>query len=180
MITDAQFFAFFGAVLLLGPKSPPPVSPQPGVRRNYVTLVKAAVAYWHVVRGERAVFDVEWSPRMGVSWSGVKRSCIHLTVEKSPLLFSDVRELRRRVEVSRTRLRQAVGGADLAPGGAGLGQMLGRAMTLRRAASARLAFFGVRKASEVAGLRVSDVKVADGVCAGRRTTSSGSAKWPGR
>ena len=82
MSTEAQFFAFSGAVLLLGPKSPPPVSPQPGVRRNFVNLVEAAVAYVNV--GERAAFDVEWSPRMGVSWSGVKTSCIHLTVEKSP------------------------------------------------------------------------------------------------
>ena len=64
---EAQFFAFFGAVLLIGPKSPSPVSSHPGVRWNYVKLVKAAVACWHVVRGERAIFDVERSPRMGES-----------------------------------------------------------------------------------------------------------------
>ena len=67
--------------------------------------------------------------------------------------------MRRRPEVSRTRLRQAVRGADLAPGGAGLGQMVERAMSIRCSVSVGLAFFGVRLASEVAGLRVSDVRV---------------------
>ena len=59
---------------------------------------------------------------------GVKRKCIHSAAEKSPLLFSHMRELCRRAEVSRARLRQAVRGSDLAPGGAGLGRMLERAM----------------------------------------------------
>ena len=65
MCAEAQFFAFFGAVLLLGPKSSSPASPQPGARWNYVKLVNAAVAYWCVARGTRAVFDGEWSQRMG-------------------------------------------------------------------------------------------------------------------
>ena len=84
---------------MLGPKSASPVTPQQGVRWNYVKLVRAAVAYWRVVRGERALFDVEWAPRMGVFWPGAKRSCIHSTLEKIPLLFSDVHELRRKGEV---------------------------------------------------------------------------------
>ena len=65
MRAEAQFFAFFGAVLLLGPKSSSPVSSQPGVRWSYVKLVKAAATYWRVVRGTRAAFGGEWSPRMG-------------------------------------------------------------------------------------------------------------------
>ena len=73
MATEAQFLSVFGAVSLLGPKSPLPASCLPGVRRNYEKLVKAAAAHWRVVRGERAVFDAEWSPRMGVFWSGVKK-----------------------------------------------------------------------------------------------------------
>ena len=36
---EAQFLSFFGAVLILGPKSPSPVSGLPGVRWNYVKLV---------------------------------------------------------------------------------------------------------------------------------------------
>ena len=65
MAAEAQFLSFFGAVLLLGPKSLSPASALHGVRWIYVKLVKAAVAHWHVVRGERAIFDAEWSPRMG-------------------------------------------------------------------------------------------------------------------
>ena len=80
MIAEAQFFAFFGAILLLGPKSSYPAPSQPGVRWNYVKLVKAAVAYWRVVRFDRAVFGGEWPPRMGFFWSGAKRKCIHSTV----------------------------------------------------------------------------------------------------
>ena len=57
LCAEAQFVAFFGAVLLLGPKSSSPASSRPGVRWNYVKLVKAAVAFWHVVRGKYAVFD---------------------------------------------------------------------------------------------------------------------------
>ena len=51
MAAEAQFLSFFGAALLLGPKSPSPASGPSGVRWNYVKLVKAAVAHWHVVRG---------------------------------------------------------------------------------------------------------------------------------
>ena len=158
MSTEAQFLSFFGAVLILGPKTPSHVTSQPAVRWNYAKLVKAAVAYWHVVRGERAAFDAEWTPRMGVFWSGVKRSCVHSTSEKLPLLFSDVLKACQQAQKSVEHLRQAVGGPDLAPGGVGLGQMLPHAMALRGAVSVSLAFFGVRGASEIAALRVKDVR----------------------
>ena len=45
----------------------------------------------------------------------------------------------------------------MAPEGIGLGQMLPHAMALRGAVPAALAFFGVRRASEIAALRVKDV-----------------------
>ena len=45
MVSKAQFFAVFGSVLLLGPKSASPVSAQPGVRWSYVELPTAAVAF---------------------------------------------------------------------------------------------------------------------------------------
>ena len=157
MSTEAQFLSFFGAVLMLGPKTQSHVTSQPGVRWNYVKLVKAAIAYWHVVRGQRAVFDAEWTPRMGVFWSGVKRSCVHSTSEKLPLLFSDVLKACQLAQESVENLKRAVGGPDLAPGGVGLGQMLSHAMALRGAVSVSLAFFGVRRASEIAALRVKDV-----------------------
>ena len=124
MAAEAQFLSFLGAVLILGPKSPSPATGLPGVRRDYVKLVKPAAAHWRAARGERAVFDNEWSPRMGVFWCGVKRKRIHASVEKTPLLFSGARELRRRAEVNHSRLRQTAGEADLAPGGFGLGSLL--------------------------------------------------------
>ena len=159
MRTEAQFFAFFGGVLMLGPKTASPVTSQPGVRWNYVKLVKAAAAYWRVVRGERAVFDIEWTPRMGVFWSGIKRSSVHSTAEKVPLMFSDVFEACQRGQKGLECLKQAVGGPDLPPGGVGLGPMLPHAMSLRGAVSVALAFFGVRRASEIAALREKDVRL---------------------
>ena len=66
---------------------------------------------------------------------GVKRKRIHSSVGKTPVLFSDARELRRKAEASYSRLKRAAGEADLAPGGVGLGLLLERAMTLRCAAS---------------------------------------------
>ena len=120
---------------MLGPKTPSHVTSQPGVRWNYVKLVKAAIAYWRVVRGERAVFDAEWTPRMGVFWPGVKRSCVRSTSEELPLLLSDVHKACQRAQKSVEHLKQAVGGPDLAPGGIGLGQMLPHAMALRGAVS---------------------------------------------
>ena len=66
MRAEAQFYSFFGTALMLGPNSASPLTSHRGVRWNYVKLVKAALAYWHVVRGERAIFDVERTPRMGV------------------------------------------------------------------------------------------------------------------
>ena len=44
-------YAFFTAVLFLGPKSPSSVTGQPAVHRSYVSPVKAAAAFWHVARG---------------------------------------------------------------------------------------------------------------------------------
>ena len=43
MAAESQFPSLFGAVLILGPKSPSTVSGLPGVRWNYVKLVEASV-----------------------------------------------------------------------------------------------------------------------------------------
>ena len=79
---------------------------------------------WHVVCGERAVFDNQWAPRLGVFWAGIKRSCVRATLEKSPLALEDARGLRCRAEVNCARLRQVADCSDLPPGCSGLGQML--------------------------------------------------------
>ena len=39
MRSEAQFYSFFGVVLILGPKTTSPVTSQPGVRWNYVKFV---------------------------------------------------------------------------------------------------------------------------------------------
>ena len=67
--------AFSGAVASLGPKSPSPVMGQSAVRWSCVELVKASAAFWRVIRGTRAVFDTDWTPRIGAPWASIKRSC---------------------------------------------------------------------------------------------------------
>ena len=84
MISASQFYSFFGSLVLLGPESPSLLSGQPGVRRSYAKLVKAAAAYWRVGLGERAAFDSDWAPYMGAFWAGITRGCIHGSLEKSP------------------------------------------------------------------------------------------------
>ena len=83
--------------------------------------------------------------------------------EKSPVPLEDVHGLSSRDEVSCARLRQAVGCSDLPQGCAGLGKMLEHATALRRAASVCLAILVIRWASEITGLRTSDVSVDEGV-----------------
>ena len=151
----AQFFPFSGSLLLLWPKSPSPVSAQPGVLGSYAKLVKAAVAYWHVVLGERAVFDSHRAPRMGVFWAGFKRDRIHVSLEKSPFLLGGAHALWLRADTSNVRLRQAVGNSELPPSGSGIGALVDDAY--RPVVLGPLAFFGLRLASEIAALRSSDV-----------------------
>ena len=154
-----QFYSFFGSVVLLGPKSLPPFYAQPDVRWIYAKLAKAAAAYWHVVRGGRAVFDANWAPRMGVFWAGIKRGRVHGRVEKSPALLIDVRALCTHSESCAARLSQAAGGLDLHPGGSCLGSTVEGAVALRCTVSVASAFFVVRRASEIAALTTSDVEV---------------------
>ena len=69
---------------------------------------------------------------MGVFLLGVKRPCVHVSMEKVPLLLPDVRAVFSRGESSRARLREAVRSADLLPAGSALGSLLEDAMVLRR------------------------------------------------
>ena len=159
MGSRGAFYAVLAAVWLLGPKSPSSVTGQPAVRWSYVKLVKAAAAFWHVLRGKRAIFEDEWSPRMGVFWNGIKRSRVRATSEKSPLLLEVMRAVRIRGESASAHLRQAVARKDLPAIGCGLGSTLEDTLTLRAASSMSTAFFGVRRASEVAALDLSEVCV---------------------
>ena len=82
------FFASFVVIAILIPRAASSVSAQPAISWSYVKLVKAAVAYWRVARGLRAVFDAEGSARIRVFWPGIERSRGH---GKSPRLPPDVR-----------------------------------------------------------------------------------------
>ena len=57
-VSEGVLYAFTAA-LLPGPKSPSSVTGQPAVRRSYVKLFKAAVAFRHVVGGRRTIFGDE-------------------------------------------------------------------------------------------------------------------------
>ena len=158
MRAACQFFSFFGSVVLLGPESPSPVSGQPvSGEPASGQHVKAAVVYWHVVRSERAVFDVERTPRMGFFRANFKRNCIRSFAEKSPAFLSDVRSICARAEASAICLRQALGNSELPPVGVGFGAFVDDALSLRCAVSAPLEFFGASRATEIAALSVSDV-----------------------
>ena len=65
MVTEDKFAAFFGAQSLLGQGSVSPVTQQFTVCWNYVELVKAAVAFRHVVSCSRAIFGEELLGRWG-------------------------------------------------------------------------------------------------------------------
>ena len=68
MSAEDVFHAFLSSVELLGTMAVSSVSAQPAVRWSYAKLVKAAAASWRAVRGSRAVFDLEWVPRLWVLW----------------------------------------------------------------------------------------------------------------
>ena len=74
-------------------------------------------------------------------------------------MLGDVRSLCFKDETSAARSRRAVGGSDLPPNGAGLGAWVDEALSLRCAVSVSLAFFGVRRASEIAAPTKADVAV---------------------
>ena len=151
---DASYGFCSGAVLP-GPKTAASVSVHPAVRWRYSKLVKAAADFWRVARGSRAVLGGEWSPRMGAFCSGIKRSCVHVSMEKAPLLLPDARAVCARGESSLARRREATRSADLPPTGSGLGSLLEDSRVQRPAVSRSAAFLGARRASEVAALRVS-------------------------
>ena len=88
--SEGKFFAFFGALALLGQKMVSLMFGRPAVRWNHLKLAKAAVALRRVAGGSRAVSDTEWSPRMGAFWKRVARSCARTSSEKLPPLRSDL------------------------------------------------------------------------------------------
>ena len=64
-VTNDAFFAVLRALSFLGPKLVSPAAGQAVVRRNYVELVKAAAAFWHVAGDSRAANRREWYRKQG-------------------------------------------------------------------------------------------------------------------
>ena len=150
MNSEGALFTFVTAAVLHGPKSPSTHTGQPAVHSSYVEPAKAAVAFWHVVRGMRAVSDAEWPPRMGASWAEIRRSRVFASLVDKLAVCT-------RGETDLARLRPTVASDDPPAVGFGIGRFFEDAVVVRSAASMSVAFFGVRRASEVAALDLSEI-----------------------
>ena len=148
--SGGAFYAFCTAALPLGPGSPSSVTGQPAARWGYVKLVKAAE------RGRRAICEDAWPPRMWVFGTVLS---VRATAEKSQFFSAEMRTVFVRGESSSSRLRRAASRKDLPTVGWVLGALLEDALTLRAASTMSTAFFGARRASEVASLNASEVCV---------------------
>ena len=179
MSDEASFLAFFGSTILLGPKTPSPSAGRLALRWSSAKLLTAAVAFWHIARGSRAVFDGQWPPRMRVFWSGIKRSRVHVSSGKPPFLSADVRAVCDEGARALARLRSAVEDGSLPRDGSGLEPRLDDATSLRGASSIAVAFFRVRRASGVgssSGARftlATKRALANSRLSARRTTNTG-------
>ena len=142
-VARGRIYASSSSGVLLGPETVLSASPRPGVSWGYARLVMAAVAFWRVACWTRAVFDREWPPRMEVVWPGAKRSCVHVSSERRPLLLSDVRAVCLCGGARFARLRQVVRCADLPSSGMGVGPPQEDATVLRPAVSMLVGFFRV-------------------------------------
>ena len=140
---EATFIASCGATLLFGPKSRTLTTGRPAAKCFYVMPVKAAISLWPVVRGSRAVFGEEWSPRMGF-FGAVSSDRGKGSAERAPFLLVDMRGVCDGGALALSRLHSAVEGGSLPRTESGMGPHLYDATSLRGAASMAVAFFGVR------------------------------------
>ena len=157
--SEGGFHSLFTAVVLVGPKCPSSLTGPPAVPWSLAKLVKAAVALRHVARGLRAVVDAVRSPRKRAFWAGIRRPCVHTLSRESPLLLTDMRAVGNGGGTGLPRSLQAVASNDLPAVGRGVGYSSEDAVAARPATSMSIAFFGVRRASEVAALDLSEVSV---------------------
>ena len=87
---------------------------------------------------------------MSAFWTGVKRSCINVTRETSPRLLVDLRARPNCAASGVAAFRSGVLESELTDSNGGQGPFVGHAVATRPVASTAIAFFGVRRASEVA------------------------------
>ena len=110
------------------------------VRWSYIRSVRAAIAAWHSSRGLPSALDA-WTPRMLAFWEGLKRRSVHAVTNKSPLSFDVVRQLLLMGASSWSQCSSAV---------TSFSEVKPLLIDLRTAATVAVAFFGVRRAAEVA------------------------------
>ena len=143
-------------------------------------LVKAAVAFRRAVRGSRSVFDVDRFPSTGFFCAGIKRSCVHFYLETALPLLADVRVVCDAGAAGLARLRSSVEAGSLPIAGSGLGCLLGAAVWLRSAAPMAIAFFGLRRFSDVDQLLGGDVRVdAQGGVVDLEVDARETSNWGG-
>ena len=108
-----------------------------GMSWTRIRLNKQAVRAWHVSRGMVSIFDSAWDERAAHFWRGLKKRANHDSYRKRGVSVEEVFDL--------AKARLAVG----SPAG------------LRDAAMAMVAFFGVRRVSEVLQFWRSEVVVTE-------------------
>ena len=74
MVTEAQFFALFGALKAAHGEQ---------LRWSRVRVLKTALVHWHKRRFTQCVFD-SWTAPMSAFWNGLSRNCLHDSIGKVP------------------------------------------------------------------------------------------------
>ena len=123
MITEAQFSAFFGSLL---------VTHKDDLKWSKVRSLKAALVQWHKRRQQKCIFDA-WAPTMVALWNGLARHSSYSTRGKDPISFDAITE-----DLERDR-----SGASAA--------------AVRNTAMVAVAFFGLRRSTEVIAMKLKDV-----------------------
>ena len=145
--TEERFMAFFAAAhhTAAGRSDTP-------AKWSHIKMLKAATDYWHSNHGYHAVTNDPWTPRMGNFWQGLKRSCHHKSKEKEALKLQEVVAL----------MQDGKEAYDAVPSdpcvfAAWAHDNKHAIASIRTAACVSIAFFGIRRASEVVQLACSDV-----------------------
>ena len=149
LATEDKFLAFFGAEFTaLSQKNanlPPPKWP-------HFRMLRASVEYWHSVHNIPCVMETEWAKRMGVFWKGLKRSCSHTKLDKEALTLDAVLNVMRDGLAAFERVP-----SDPAAFPTWYPRNKPSIACLRTAACVAIAFFCIRRTSEVTQLRTDDL-----------------------
>ena len=147
-LIESTSYSFFAGILFAGPKSPSPTNLRPSERWNYMKLVKAIAARLCSVKGARTIFDGEWDPRMAAFLSGITEACFRVSSWSRPSWYRTCAPSASAAVIGHV-LRWGVWVGALSNSNSAVGEFSAHAVAVRTAASPLVAFFGVRRASEV-------------------------------